>query len=147
MVIVDSTKDTCWYTDYKSRTSWIAFSTSSRIASASTIYCLSSSADPGIFSRLLQMALPSLTLVSSCYFFYLMALGIWARLDLWRSMAAFTFSSSFSSSARLVSSWFSSGSILRGESFKLSISCASSLVSYLLEFFLGNKASRLDRFL
>ena len=76
-----------------------------------------------------------------------MALGIWARLDSWRSITAFTFSNSFSSSRRLAFSWFSSGSILREEFFKLSISYASSLASRLLEFFLANKASWLDRFL
>ena len=140
MVIIGSTPNICWYADYKFRTSWIALNAFSRIALTSVICCLSSSADLGIFSRLLQMALPSLTLVSSLCFFYLMALGIWARLDLWRSMTAFTFSSSFSSSTRLISSWDNSGSILREEFFKSSISYISSLASYLSEF-LANKAS------
>ena len=63
MVITGSTQNTCWYADYKFRASWIAFNASSRIASTSVIFCLSSSADPGIFSRLLQMALPSLTVL------------------------------------------------------------------------------------
>ena len=147
MVIVDCTQDTCWYTNYKSRTSWIAFNTSSQIASTSVIRCLSSSADPGMSSRLLWMALPFLTLANSSYFFCLMALGIWARLDLWRSMAAFMFSSSFSSSTRLISSWDNSRSILREEFFKSSISCVGSLASCLLEFLLANKASWSDRFL
>jgi len=104
MVIIDSTKVTYWYTYYKSRASWIVFNTSSQIALTSVICCLSSSADLGISLRLLQMTLPSLTLVSSSYLFCLMASGIWAKVDLWRSMAAFTFSSSFSSSACLISS-------------------------------------------
>ena len=147
MVIIDSTQDTCWYTDYKSRTSWIAFNASSRIASTSAICCLSSSVDPGMSSRLLRMALSSLTLASSSYFFCLMASGIWARLDLWRSMAAFTFSSSFSSSARLISNWNNSRSILREESSKSSISYVSSLASCLLEFLLANKASQSNKFL
>ena len=84
MVIIGSTQNTCWYVDYKIRTSWIAFNAFSRVASTSVICCLSSSTDPGIFSRLLQMAVPSLTLVSSSCFVFLMALGIWARLDLWQ---------------------------------------------------------------
>ena len=98
-------------------------------------------------SRLLRMALPSLTLASSSYFFCLMASGIWARLDLWWSMAAFMFSSSFSSSACLISSWDNSGSILREEFFKSSISYVSSLASCLLEFLLANKASWMNKFL
>ena len=82
MVIIGSTQDTCWYADYKFRTSWIAFNAFSRIASTSAICCLSSSADPGISSRLLQMALPSLTLVSSSCFFCLgpVWLGFWLWL-------------------------------------------------------------------
>ena len=127
MVVIGSTQDKCWYTNYKSRTSWIAFNISSRIASTSVICCLSSLADLGMFSRLLWMALPSLTLASSSYFFCWMASGIWARVDLWRSMAAFTFSSSLSSSACLTSSWDNSRSILREEFFKWSINCVSSL--------------------
>jgi len=111
------------------------------------ICCLSSLADLGMSLRLQRMALPSLTLASSSYFFCLMASGIWARLDLWRSMVAFTFYSSFSSFARLISSWVSSGSILRHEFFKSSISYVSSLASCMLEFLLANKASQLDRFL
>ena len=85
MVVIGSTQDIyykCWYADYKFITSWITFNAFSRIASTSVICCLSSSADLGISSRLLQMTLPSLALVSSSYFFYLMALGIWAILDL-----------------------------------------------------------------
>ena len=146
MVVIDSTQD-IWYTNYKSRTSWIAFNTSSQMASTSAICCLSSSAYPGTLSRLLRMALPSLTLVNSSCFFCLMASGIWARVDLWRSMAAFMFSSSLSSSARLTSSWDNSGSILREEFFKWSISCVSSLASCLLKFPLANKVSWSDRFL
>ena len=147
MVTIDSTQDICWHRNYKSRTSWIAFNTSSRIASTSAICCLSSLADPRMLSRLLWMALPSLTLASSSYFCCWMASGIWARVDLWWSMAAFTFSSSFSSSARQASSWDNSGSILREEFFKWSINYVSSLASCLLEFPLANKVSRLDRFL
>jgi len=147
MIVIDSTWDICWYTNYKSRTSWITFNTSSQIAWTSTIYCLSSSADPRIFSRLLRMALPSLTLGSSSYFFCLMASGIWARVDLWWSMAAFMFSSSFSSSARLISSWDNSRSVLREEFFKSSINYVSSLASCMLEFPLASKASWLDKFL
>ena len=147
MIVIDSTQDICWYTNYKSRTSWIAFNTSCWIASTSTICCLSSSTDPGMFSRLLWMALPSLTLASCSYFFCLMASGIWARVDLWQSMAAFMFSSSLSSSARLTSSWDNSGLMPREEFFKRSISCVSSLASCLLEFPLANKVSRSDRFL
>ena len=138
MVTIDSTQD-IWYTNYKSKTSWIAFNTSSRIASTSAICCLSSSADPGMLSRILRMALPSLTLASSSYFFYWMVSGIWARMDLWRSMAAFMFSSSFSSSTCLASSWDNSGLILREEFFKWSINCVNSLASCLLEFPLANK--------
>ena len=94
-------------------------------STTSAICCLSSSAEPGMFSRLLRMALPSLLLV----FFYLMALGIWTKLDSWQLMAAFTLSSSFSSLASLALSWFNSGSILEEEFFRLSISCANSLAS------------------
>ena len=147
IVIIDSTQDTHQYIDHKSTTSWIAFNTSSWIASTSAICCLSSSANPGMSLRLLRMALPSLTLASSSYFFCLMASGIWARLDLWRSMAAFMFSSSFSNSARLISNWDNSGSVLREEFFKSSINYASSLASCLLEFPLANRALRLDKFL
>ena len=84
MVIIGSTQNICykyWYVDYKFRTSWITFNAFSRIASTFVICCLSYSADPGMFSRLLRMALPSLTLVSISYFFCLMALGIQVRLD------------------------------------------------------------------
>ena len=100
-----------------------------------------------MLSRLLRMALPSLTLASSSYFFCWMASGIWAKVDLWWSMAAFTFSSSFSRSARLASSWDNSRSILREEFFKWSINHVSSLASYLLEFPSANKVLRLNRFL
>ena len=62
-------------------------------------------------------------------------------------MTAFTFSSSFSSSARLISNWDNSGSVLREEFFKSSINYASSLASCLLEFPLASRASRLDKFL
>ena len=68
-------------------------------------------------------------------------------MDLRWLMAAFTFSSFFSSSARLISSWDNSGSVLREEFFKSSINCVSSLASYLLEFSLASKASQLDKFL
>ena len=129
MVITDSIQDTCQHTDYKSRTFWMVFSTSSRQVSASAICCLSSLVVPGIFSMLLWMALPSLTLASNSYFFCLMASGIWARVDLWWPMAAFMFSSSFSSSTCLISRWDNSGSGLRDEFFKLSFSCVSSLAS------------------
>ena len=125
----------------------MTFSTSSRIASASAIFCSYSSTVPGVLSRLLWMALPSFTLANSAYFFCLMALGIWARVDLQWSMAAFTFSSSFSSSARLISNWDNSGSVLREEFFKSSINCANSLASCLLEFPLARRALRLDKFL
>ena len=81
MITIHSTLN-IWYTNYKSRTFWIAFNTSSRIALTSTICCLSSSADLGISSRLLWMTLPSLTLASSSYFFCLMTSGIWVWLDL-----------------------------------------------------------------
>jgi len=76
-----------------------------------------------------------------------MALGIWTKLDSWQLKEAFTLSGSFSSSARLALSWFNFGSILEEEFFRLSISCANSLASYLLKFFLAIKASRSDRFL
>ena len=82
IVITDSIQDTCQHTDYKSRTSWMVFSTSSREASASAIFCSYSSAVLGALSRMLWMALTSFTLANSAYFFCLMALGIWARVDL-----------------------------------------------------------------
>ena len=100
-----------------------------------------------MLSRLLRMALPSLTLASSSCFFYLMASGIWARVDLRWSMAAFTSSSSLSIAARLISSWDNSRSDLREEFFRSSINCVSSLASYLLKFLLASKVSRSDRFL
>ena len=53
----------------------------------------------------------------------------------------------FSSSACLISSWVSSGSILKEEFFKSSISYVSSLASCMLEFLLANKASWSDKFL
>ena len=133
--------------DYKARTSWITFSTSSRTTSASAIRCLSSSAHPGMSSRLLWITLPSLTLASSSCFFYFMASGIWARVDLRWSMAAFIFSSSLSSSARLISSWDNSGSVLREEFFRSSINYVSPLASCLLKFLLDNKVSWSDIFL
>ena len=101
----------------------------------------------GMSSRPLRMTLPSLTLASSSCLFCLMASGIWARADLRWSIAAFMFSSSLSSSARLISSWDNSGSVLREEFFKSSINYASSLASCLLEFPLASRASRLDKFL
>ena len=125
----------------------MTFSTSSWIASASAIFCSYSSAVPGVFSRLLQMVLSSFTLANSSYFFCLMAWGIWARVDLRWSMAVFTFSSSFSSSARLISSWDNSRSVPRGEFLKALIDCVSSLTSCLLESLRASKASRLDKFL
>ena len=146
MVIIDPTWDTCWHTNYMFRTSWMTFNTSSQIASASAIFCSYSSAVPGAPSRLLWMALPSFTLANSAYFFCSMASGIWARVDLRWSMAAFTFSSSFSSSACLISNRDNSGSVLREEFFKSSINYASSLASCLLEFPLASRASRLDKF-
>jgi len=85
--MIDSTQDTRWHADFKSGTSWIALNTSGRIASASTICCLPSSTDLRILLRLLRMALPSLTLANDSHFFCWTALGIWARMDLWRSMA------------------------------------------------------------
>ena len=97
--------------------------------------------------RLLWMALPSLTLASSSRFFCWMASGIWARMDLLQSMAAFTSLSSFSSSARLASSRDNSRSTLREEFFKWSIDYDSSLASCLLQFPLANKVSRSNRFL
>ena len=93
------------------------------------------------------MALPSFTLANSAYFFCLMASGIWARVNLQWSMAAFMFSSSFSSSAHLISNWYNSGSVLREEFIKSSINYASSLASCLLEFPLASRDSRLDKFL
>ena len=68
-----------WNVNYKLRASWIARSAFSRIATTSTICCLSSSTDPGMLSRLLRMALPSSTLVSISYFFCFIALGIWVK--------------------------------------------------------------------
>ena len=80
------------------------FNSSSRTTSTSAIFCSYSSAVLGVFSRLLRMALLLFTLASNSYFFCLTASGIWARVNLRWSIAAFTFSSSFSSSARLISS-------------------------------------------
>ena len=85
--MIDSTQDTHWHANFKFGTSWIALNTSSRIASAPVICCLLSSADPGMLSRLLRMALPSLTLANGSHFFCWMASGIWARMGLWWSMA------------------------------------------------------------
>ena len=139
--MIDSTQDMHQHTDYKFRTSWMTFNTSNRIALAFAIFCSYSLAVPGVFSWLLWMALLSFTLANSSCFFCLMASGIWARVDLRRSMVAFTFSSSFSSLARLISSWESSGSVLREEFFKSSINYVSSLASCLLEFPLASRAS------
>ena len=100
-----------------------------------------------MLSRLLWMALPSLTLASGSRFFCWMALGIWARMDLWRSMVAFTSPNSFSSSTHLASSRDNSGSTLREEFFKRSIDYDSSLASCLFEFPLANRVSWSNRFL
>ena len=123
------------------------FKIASRMASASIILCSYSSAVPEAFSRLLRMVLLSFILANSSYFFCLMASGILARVDLRRSMAAFTLFSSLSSSARLTSSWDNSGSVPREEFFKASIDYVSSLTSCLLESLQASKASRLDKFL
>ena len=125
----------------------MTFKIASRMALASATLCSYSSAVPEAFSRLPRMVLLSFTLAISSYFFYLMASGIWARVDLRRSMAAFTLFSSLSSSARLTSSWDNSGSVPREEFFKASIDCVSSLTSCLLGSLRASKASRLDKFL
>ena len=85
--MIDSTQNTRWHAYLKSRTSWVALNISGRIASAPVIYCLSSSADLGMLSRLLRVALPSLTLANGSCLFCWMASGIWARMGLWWSMA------------------------------------------------------------
>ena len=125
----------------------MTFKIASRMASASAILCSYSLAVPEAFSRLPRMVLLSFTLANSSCFFYLMTSGIWTRMDLRRSMAAFTLFSSLSSSARLTSSWDNSVSVWREEFFKASIDCVSSLTFCLLESLLASEASRLDKFL
>ena len=85
MVIISSTQNIyykCWYVDYKFRTSWITFNAFSRIASTFVICCLSYSADPGMFLRLLRMALPSLTLVSISCFLLFNGIGYLSQIGL-----------------------------------------------------------------
>ena len=125
----------------------MTFKIASQIALASTTLCSYSLAVPEAFSRLPRMVLLSFTLANSSCFFYLMTSGIWTRMDLRRSMAAFTLFSSLSSSVCLTSSRDNSRSVPREEFFKASIDYVSSLTSCLLGSLRASKASRLDKFL
>ena len=66
--MIDSTQDTRWHADFKSGTSWTALNISSWIASTPAIYCLPSSVNLGMLSRM--------------YLWRSMAIRLWRKLGM-----------------------------------------------------------------